>query len=129
MTRVAAEIAEALLPIARSMRPDELWAVAQADHRHDPERHLAALREVIGLRDGIISAGENFYPRWVVELAGFGPEHPGFEGCTAILLLNALKVRGKDGWSDFTWENLSPSYFRLRPSARDPILAAIRWFY
>lgn len=129
LTRGRVEIAEQLLQIARSLRPDELWAVARADEGREADRHLAALQDDIRHRDGIFLAGENRLPRVVVELSGCGPDYPGFAGCTAILLLNVLKGEGKDGWSDVQWANLSQDYVRLRPSARDPIFAALRWLY
>ncbi len=129
LTRGAEAIAGPLLRIVRAMRPDELLAVAGADHGQDAERHLAALKADIRQRDGIFQAGETWYPAEVVELTAHGADQPGFEGCSAILLLNALKMGGPTVWFDSRWETLGQAYCGLRPSARDPILAGIRWSY
>lgn len=129
LTRGAEAIAPALLRIVRAMRPDELLAVAAADDGQEAERHLAALKEVIRHRDGIFLPGDDESPLEVVELTALAADNPGFEGCTALLLLNLLKTSRTDPGLDGTWERLAAAYDALRPSARDPILAAIRWSY
>ncbi len=129
LTRPAAEIAGHLLQIARSMRPDELLAVAQSDHGNDVERHLTALRSCISLRDGIFLPDESWYPSEVVELTAHGPDQPGFAGCTAILLLNVLPKGDLQDWFGFRWQGQSAAYCSLNPSQRDPILAGIRHIY
>ncbi|WP_054008163.1 hypothetical protein [Cypionkella psychrotolerans] len=128
-THQPAEIAESLLRIARSMRRDELHAVAGADHGCDIEKHFAALMDVIGKRDGIFPEGEVWYPSEVIELTANVPNSPGFEGCTAILLLNAMAHGDRTGWFDFRWPLHGAAYCALRPSTRDPILAGIRHIY
>ncbi len=128
-THQPTEIAESLLRIARSMRRDELHAVAGADHGCDIEKHFAALMEVIGKRDGIFPEGEVWYPAEVIELTANVPSAPGFEGCTAILLLNAIAHGDHTGWFDFRWPLHGAAYCALRPSTRDPILAGIRHIY
>ena len=128
-THQSTEIAEPLLRIARSLRRDELQAVARADYGCDVEQHFAALMEVIGKRDGIFPEGEVWYPAEVVELTANVPTAPGFEGCTAILLLNALAHGDRTGWFDFRWPLHGAAYCALRPSTRDPILAGIRHIY
>lgn len=128
-THQPVEIAESLLRIARSMRRDELQAVARADNNQDTEKHHAALMEVIGKRDGIFPEGEVWFPAEVVELTANVPNAPGFEGCTAILLLNVLKNSDRTGGFDFRWPLHGAAYCALRPSTRDPILAGIRHIY
>lgn len=128
-TRTADVIVEQLVRIARSMRRDELYEVAQADHGTDIEKHFAALMDVIGTRDGIFPEGERWYPSEVVELTAHIPAPPGYEGCLAILLLNALKHGDQFGWFDVRWEGQGASICALRPSTRDPILAGIRHLY
>lgn len=129
LTRPVAVIAAELVRIARSMNPNELLAVAQADRGQDVQQHLAALRHVIGERDGMFPEGENWYPAEVVELVSHVPGRPGHEGCTAILLLNAFATLDGMGWFDFRWVWQWPAYCGLRPSARDPILAGLRYLY
>ncbi|MBC7737362.1 MAG: hypothetical protein H7245_09135, partial [Candidatus Saccharibacteria bacterium] len=129
VTRPAKEVAEALVRVARSMNPNELLAVAQADRGDDVQQHLAALRQVIGQRDGIFPAGETWFPAEVVELVSHVPGSLGYEGCTAILLLNALATGDEAGWFDFRWVRQWPEYCALRSSTRDPVLAGIRHLY
>lgn len=128
-TRQPDEIAEHLLRIARSMRRDELDAVAHADRGQDAERHLSALREVIAVRDGIMGHDHHWFPSEVVELTAYDANALGFSGCTAILLLNAMRDGDGYGWFDFRWPSLGPAYCKMRPSARDPILAGLRHLY
>lgn len=129
LTRGPEEIAEGLLQIARSMRPDELLAVAQSDRGSEVERHLTALRQVISLRDGIFLTEESWYPSEVVELTAHMPDQQGFAGCTAILLLNVLKQGDRMDWMAFRWEVQAATYCGLKPSQRDPILAGIWYIY
>ncbi|MDB5658621.1 MAG: hypothetical protein JWS10_1236 [Cypionkella sp.] len=128
-TRKPAEIAAPLLRIARSMRRDELYAVAQADRGDAVEQHFAALMDVIGKRDGIFPEGEVKYPSEVVELRAGMDSAPGFEGCTAILLLNVLKRGDKAGLFTQIWPLYGAAYCALRPSTHDPILAGVRHIY
>ena len=129
LTRPAAAIAGHLLQIARSMRPDELLAVAQCDHGKDVDRHLAALRACIGLRDGIFLPDESWYPSEVVALTADVPGQPGHAGCTAILLLNVLRNGDRQDWFGYRWVGQADAYCDLAPSRRDPILAGIRFLY
>jgi hypothetical protein len=122
-------IAEHLLQIARSMRRDELYEVARADYGSDLEKHFAALMQVIGKRDGIFLESDAWFPSEVVELTSHIPGAPGHQGCTAILLLNALQTNDRAGWFDFRWLNQGAAYCALKPSVRDPILAGIRHLY
>lgn len=128
-TRQPTEIAGHLLQIVRSMRRDELQAVAQAEHGRDAPQHLAALREVIASNDAIMGPDHNWFPSEVVELTALVASAPGFAGCTAILLLNAMRNGDGLGWINFRWEPLGAVYCALQPSRRDPILAAIRYIY
>lgn len=129
LTRTAPEIAEPLLRIARSMRPDELLSVSQADYGNDGAAHQRALRAVIGERDGILLPSETWIPSEVIELTSHDPSMPGHAGCTAILLLNVLQKGDVQGWFGFRWEKQGAVYCGLQPSRRDPILAAIRHLY
>ena len=128
-TRESAVIAEHVLQIVRSMRRDELAAVAQAEHGRDAPQHLAALRQVIADHDGIMGPDHYWFPSEVVELTAHVASAPGFAGCTAILLLNAMRHGDGRGWINFRWEPLGAAYCALQPSRRDPILAGIRYIY
>jgi len=129
LTRTAEVIAEPLLRIARSMNPNDLLAVAQADRGQDVARHLSALRDMIKNRDGILGPDESWVPSEVIELTASAALRPGFEGCTAILLLNVLKNGDGMGWIRSRWPQLGAACCALRPSTRDPVLAGIRYVY
>ena len=129
VTRAAVMIAEPLLRIARAMRPDELDAVVHEDYGNDVARHLAALKHVIRNQNGIFSGDQAWFPAEVVELAAHVADRPGFEGCTALLLLNALAKGDLREDIAIRWPRLGPAYCALRPSARDPVLAGIRHIY
>lgn len=121
-TRGAAEIAEPLQRVARSMRRDELYAVAERGA--DLTADFAALMEGIGQRDGIMSGAV----LEVVELGARLPKQVGYEGCTAILLLNALHQGEARGFAA-RWQEQGAVYCALQPSRRDAILAGVRYFY
>lgn len=125
MTRAAGVIAEPLLRIARAMRPDELLTVA--DLGEDIETDLDALKSVIRHQRGIF--GTDGPPVAGVELVANTPGAPGFEGCTALMLLNALQTGDFRGWVASRWETQGAAYCTLRASARDPVLAAVRYVY
>ncbi len=129
VTRPAEAIAEHLLQIARSMRREDLAAVAQADYGRDAERHHAALLDCISRRDGIFPPDDTWFPSEVVELCAHDPSHPGYPGCTAILLLNVLQNGDPQDWFGFRWHQQAAAYGRLKPSQRDPILAGVRYIY
>ncbi len=125
LTRGAGVIAAPLLRIARAMRPDELLTVA--DHGDDIEADLDALKMAIRHHGGIFGKQE---PRVAgVALAANTPGTPGFEGCTALMLLDALGTGGRRDWASSHWDKLAAEYCALRPSARDPVLAAVRYVY
>lgn len=129
VTRPAGVIAEHLLQIARSMRRDELAAVAGADHGRDAERHYTALLDCIGRRDGIFPAEGGWFPSGVVNLCADDPALAGHPGCTAILLLNTLHKGDAPGWFGHRWPQQAAAYCALKPSQRDPILAGLRHIY
>lgn len=122
VTRGKAEIAEALVRVARSMRRDELYAVAERGANLSAD--FAALMEGIGQRDGIMSGAA----LEVVELGARLPKQVGYEGCTAILLLNALHQGEGRGFAA-RWQEQGAVYCALQPSRRDAILSALRYFY
>lgn len=129
ITRDAGQIAEELLRIARALRRDQLYAIAGADNGSDLQQHFAALMDVIGTRDGIFPDGERWYPSEVVELTSHDPNAPGHQGCTALLLLNAMKNGDRMGWFEYRWQNQWATYCAFPPSTRGPILAGVRYLY
>ncbi len=130
-TRQPAEIAEYLLQIARSMRREELEAVAQADYGKDVGEHLAGLQRVIREQDGVYEhKGDREFPGRVVNSTSIAPNEMGFPGCTAIVFINALRLGPRfESHVESDWENFDAAYSALPPSQRDPILAAFRHLY
>ncbi len=122
VTRGAGEVAEALLRVARSMRRDEIYAVAERGA--DLTADFAALMAGIGENDGIFPQGAVFD---LIELGARLPKQPGYEGCTAILLLNAVHS-GRGGF-ETRWQEQGAVYCALQPSRRDAVLAGIRYLY
>lgn len=125
LTRGADEVAEPLLRVARSMHRHELDAIARTDHGLHADANLEALIETIAQRSGIWPP-DGHSAIEVVTLVSFDPKSPGFAGCTAILLLNALKQGRHDG---LHWMKYGAAYCGLKPSQRDAILAGYRYIY
>lgn len=123
LTRGAAEIAPALLRVARAMRHHEIYAVCAAGP--DLQASHAGLIASITEQDGILLP----IPRGVVWQAARQPDALGFAGCTALLALNAL--HGAVLPADFAalWADFSVATLALPPSKRDPICAAYRFVY
>lgn len=124
VTRRSAEIAEALLRVARSMRHDELYAVAERGA--DLTAGFAGLMAGIGQRDGIFAGMAGFD---AVELGARLPKQAGYEGCTAILLLNAVQEGKGRCWFEARWQEQGAVYCTLQPSRRDAVLAGVRHLY
>lgn len=134
ITRQKEEIAPDLLRIARAIRIDELLAVAKSYSGQAVEARGQILIDLIGLHDGIEHESIRVVPEiaspWSeVAAIAESPGAVGFEGCTAILLLNAVHYSDRRDLFGGYWEAHGEAYCRLRPSARDPILAAVRYMF
>ena len=134
LTRPATEISEELLRIARSMRRDEILAVAQADESSDIDSRLKALEDLIRIQDGlfqneIAGVGSDTLAWEIVHITASRNSAVGFEGCTAIFLLNEIKPNAGRIWFSGYWEEFGETYCRLKASVRDPVLAAVRYMF
>ena len=130
ITRPAETILPNLKALAKRLTPDERESVSKSDYGCDVEEHLAALNLVIDQQDCLFAEeGQRWYPSEVIELVAHVADTPGFVGCTAILLVNALTHGDGMGWFDYRWENLGNAYKGLPEGARDPILAGLRFLY
>lgn len=125
LTYSAVEVSEPLLRVARAMHRHELEAIALADHGANAEVYAEALMETLAKLEGIFPK-EGVSPFEVVNLTSFDIESSAFAGCTAILLLNAVKAGSDDG---LHWQNYGAAYCALKPSQRDAILAGYRYIY
>ncbi|MGV8952415.1 MAG: hypothetical protein ACOH2M_15015, partial [Cypionkella sp.] len=81
------------------------------------------------VQDGIFAPGDARYPALVVEQTAVLPKRAGFEGSTAILLLNALQSGDAAGWFAQRWPVQGAVYCALQPSRRDAILGGVRFLY
>ena len=130
ITRPAEVILPRLKALAKGMPPHERESVSRADYGCGADDHLAALNLVIDEQDCVFAeTGQHWYPSEVVELVAHVADTPGFVGCTAILLVNALMRGDLMGWFDYRWESLGDAYNALPGGARIPILAGLRYLY
>lgn len=119
------EVSETLLRVARSMHRHELEAIALADSGMNAAAYLAALIETLARLEGIFP-NHGLSPMKVVNLTSLDTKSSAFAGCTAILLLNAIKQGADDS---LRWQNYGATYCALKPSQRNAILAGYRYLY
>ena len=134
LTRSAPEISEVLLRIARSMRRDEILAVAQAGENPDIEPRLRALEDLIRIHEGLfqneIAGVRSNALAWdIVHTSASRNSAVGFEGCSALLLLNSLHQDAGHIWFAGYWEEFGAEYCGFKASVRDPILAGVRYLF
>lgn len=116
-----------LLSLADSLTEAQLRFIATRDYGIDEEKHLTALRELLGPQRCRLGSEQFWYPYEVVELCAHDltPGHEcEFTLCT-LLVLDAVHA-GVDTASDprMKFENCAASYDALPSSMRDAILAA-----
>ena len=119
------EVSETLLRVARAMHRHELEAIALADDGMHVEAYFDALIETLARFEGIFPK-QGLSPLKVVDLTSFDTKSSAFAGCTAILLLNAVKLGFDDG---LHWQNYGAAYCALKPSQRNALLAGYRYIY
>lgn len=115
-TQARMDVLAPLVHLARSMSAEDRRHVAEGDYGMDVDRHLAALNAV-------------WFPQEVVELASHVPFTPGFSGCLALILIDAIHGEDIRGGSEFRWRNLSANLDQLPPSERKAIFAGFRHLY
>ena len=109
-TKPVHEVIHPLLQLAKSLTEREREWIAQADYGEDVEKHLTALNELLETNDCIYPSGETWFPAEVVELVSHGSDNPGFVGCTAIMLINAIADNDRQAHADFRWRAHRFSY-------------------
>lgn len=112
-TKPVGEVIRPLLQLAKSLTKEEREWIAQADYGEDARRHLRALNELLETNDSVYPSGENWFPAEVVELVSHGNKNPGFAGCTAIVLINAIADNDSQANADFRWKSHRHSYSSL----------------
>ncbi|WP_298841036.1 hypothetical protein [uncultured Roseobacter sp.] len=125
MTYDAEDLERLLRRIARSMTPeirDNVCALAECE---TVEVHRRALDNCL---DGscVLSEFGDWFPGQVVEKASLTPDHPGYAGCTALVLLDAIETRDANEKMAFRWQEQAERYLRMRPEFRLPIVAGVR---
>jgi len=123
------EVLRPLIQLAKSLTAEEREWIAKADRGEDVELHLAALNHVLESKACRYPVGEVWYPAEVVELVSYGKDNPGFVGCTALMLINAID--DKDGMShaEFRWASLRHYYDSLEPDEKTIIHGGFRYIY
>jgi hypothetical protein len=113
--------------LARSLSGHELRWIAERDYGLDVERHLDALRNLIGLQDLVLADDQSWYPLETIQLCANHLE-PGHERefafCTLFLLQRVRE--GIDHYTDpvTLFENGASHYDALPEKLRDAILDA-----
>ncbi len=121
------DIVEPLLTIAKQLTVGERGEIAKNDYGCDVARHLAALDALLSKKHCRFQ--DTWFPAEVVELASNHPSSVGFEGCTALVLVNAIYSDDRVDNAAFRWMNNRPAYQELELALREPILRAFRYLY
>ncbi|WP_372573212.1 hypothetical protein [Ruegeria jejuensis] len=128
-TKPVHDVVRPLLQLAKSLTEEEREWIANADYGEDVKTHLRALNELLETGDCIYPPGETWFPAEVVELVSHGDENPGFVGCTALVLINAIADNDCRANADFRWKSHRISYSSLAPSQRCAIQGGFRHLY
>lgn len=128
-TKPVHDVIRPLLQLAKSLTVEEREWIAHADYGEDVKKHLRALNELLETNDCIYPSGENWFPAEVVELVSHGSKNPGFVGCTAIMLINAIADNDFQANADFRWRAHRYSYGSLAPIQRSAIQDGFRHIY
>lgn len=127
LTNKREEVVAPLLTLAQSLTPKERIEIAKADYGYEVDIFLAALNDLLASDD--CRFRDSWYPAEVVELVSHVPGTIGFEGCTALVLANAIYDGDGVGNASFRWEGLGSTYQDLRLEVRTPFLRAFRHLY
>lgn len=120
-------VAADLFALARTLGEDEIAAVARADYGREQADHEAALRVLLGGPDGMLPPlDDRWFPAEVVELVSHVPGRPGFAQCTAVVLIEALRLGDPHDNASYRWSSIAPAYAALPPAQREPIFAGFR---
>lgn len=128
-TEPVLEVIHPLFQLAKSLTEEERKWIAQADYGENVKRHLSALNELLETDNCIYPTGEAWFPAEVVELVSHDSRNPGFVGCTAITLINAIADNDSQGNADFRWRSHRYSYGALAPTQRGAFQDGFRHLY
>jgi len=113
--------------LLKSLTHAELTFIAGSDYGTDVERHRDALKQLIDVQHGVLTAGQHWYPYEVIELCAqaLTPGHEReFTACT-LLVLRAV-ASGFDTYTavDEKLADRAQDYDALPAHFRDAILEA-----
>lgn len=128
-TKPVQEVVKPLCKLAKSLTAEEREYISNSDYGEDVERHLSALNQLLQTEDCLYPSGEVWFPAEVVELVSHSSTDPGYVGCTAILLINAIADGDDQSNAEFRWRSQRFSYDALKPSPRRSILDGFRHIY
>ncbi|MCB1357720.1 MAG: hypothetical protein KDK53_14910 [Maritimibacter sp.] len=117
----------ALLPLARRLTAEERAEISAADYGCDIARHRAALDALLATT--ACRFPDHWFPAEVVELTAHVPKAPGFAGCSALVLANAIYDDDHVDHASFRWHQHRHAYPRLKANEAGPLLRGFRYLY
>lgn len=103
----------------------ELAFIASRDYGQDTDKHLAALRTLVFEHDGVLQAGQYWFPYEVVELCATSLEaghEREFTACTLLILKAIAEERDRSGCATWRFGACREDYERLPAELRAQIL-------
>jgi len=123
------DILPGLIALGRSLTREERAWIAEAERGNDVDKHLKSLDALLESSDCLYPRDEVWYPAEVIELVSYGDQNPGFVGCTAIVLINAIADNDMQGNADYRWKINRFAYDALGKPQRRVILDGFRYLY
>ncbi len=129
VTNLREDVLAPLIHLAKSLTNEERERIATADYGHDIKKHFDALNALLESETCLYPFGEVWYPAEVIELVSHSEDSPGFAGCTAIMLVNAIYDNDSRGNADYRWTAHRLSYDVLEGRQRKVIHGGFRYVY
>ncbi|WP_143534385.1 hypothetical protein [Roseovarius albus] len=126
-TYSTSEIIAPLLDIARALTNEERAEIATADYGCNIDKHRSALDALLNSAD--CRFHDSWFPTEVVSLVAYVSGATGFEGCSALILANAIYNNDNSDSASYRWQSNKFSYLDLPLAAGKPIISAFRHLY
>ena len=127
LTNSTGEVIAKLIALARRLTAEERTEISAGDYGCDIGKHRAALDALLETED--CRFADTWFPAEVVELTAHVPDAPGFVGCTALVLANAIYDGDKVDHAAFRWHQHRHAYHRLASVQAQLLLRAFRILY
>lgn len=119
------ELIDGLHNIARGMTDADRDTVCLLAADGTEDVHRRALENCLR-GNCVLSDFGSWFPVEVVERASRDSAHPGFAGCIALLLIDAIVTRDAGGRMARRWEEQAEDLNLLAPDVRKPLIAGVR---